>query len=342
MRRLFAVSWHAARFYRLANRLHRHGNVAAARAVAAVSRSLTGVDIAPGATFGSGLVVMHGHGIFVDGGVQVGRDCQLFQQVALGKDGAGRGSPTLGDRVVVFAGAKIVGAVTIGDDVVIGANAVVVDDVPAGAVAVGVPARIIPASAERMPQSESEQELASEESRKDQALAEDPRTGVPTALSCDSSAVDAAARPQNRRRRIRTAVWLYRAADLLHRHNRATSAYVVAAVNRILSGVEIEPGAAFGHGLLIFGSGTVVNHEVRVGSNCRLLEQVTLGVNNRARGGSPVLGDRVVVLAGAKILGAVTIGDDAVIGANAVVLCDVPTGAKAVGVPARVIPGSPV
>jgi serine O-acetyltransferase len=145
LRSLFAVNWHAVRLYRLADRLHRRGHDTAAFVCSAINRMLTGVEIEPGAQFGPGLVIHHGHGIVVNQNVRAGSGCQLYQQVTLGVDWRGStAGPVLGNRVAVLAGAKIIGGITIGDDAIVGANAVVLADVPAGRVAVGVPARIVP------------------------------------------------------------------------------------------------------------------------------------------------------------------------------------------------------
>lgn len=131
------------RLHRVADRLHRAGRPALAAWVAAVNRALTGVEIEPGAELGEGVVIRHGHGLVVSAGVTVGRGCTLYQQVTLGTNGRDTGTPVLGDLVTVYAGAKVLGPVRIGDGAVIGANAVVLSDVPAGAIAVGVPARVI-------------------------------------------------------------------------------------------------------------------------------------------------------------------------------------------------------
>lgn len=100
---------------------------------------------------------------------------------------------------------------------------------------------------------------------------------------------------------------------------------------------EIPLNADIGGGLLLpHPQGIVIHPSVRIGVNCLLFHQTTLGVSG-GKSGLPILGGHVDVGAGAKILGPVTIGDHARIGANAVVLCDVPAGATAVGVPARII-----
>jgi len=108
--------------------------------------AITSADI-PLNTWGIGenLHLPHPTGIVLHPEVEIGADCQLFQQVTLGT-GPKPGVPRLGNRVVVFAGAKILGGVRIGDDAVIGANAVVLEDVPPGATAVGIPAVIKPTS----------------------------------------------------------------------------------------------------------------------------------------------------------------------------------------------------
>jgi serine O-acetyltransferase len=132
-----AVDWHAYRLYRLSHWLWLRGHRASAGLVAAISRMLTGVDIGPGADFGPGLVIRHGHGLVVAPSVRAGRDCALYQGVTLATRPGGvpprDGAPTLGDRVTIFPGATVLGAITVGDGARIGANAVVIHDVPAGA-----------------------------------------------------------------------------------------------------------------------------------------------------------------------------------------------------------------
>lgn len=103
--------------------------------------AVTGTDIPVTTQIGGGLLLPHPNGVVIHPDVRLGPNCLLFQQVTLGS--AGRGAPILGGHVDVGAGAKILGAIMIGDHAVIGANAVVVSDVPAGATAVGIPARIL-------------------------------------------------------------------------------------------------------------------------------------------------------------------------------------------------------
>jgi serine O-acetyltransferase len=148
--RLSAIARHTVLAHRAAHRLYVTGHPAAANVVSAINRVVTGAEIEPEAVFGPGFSIHHGNGIVISGQVRAGRDLHIYQQVTLGESWGGKaGAPVIGDRVHVFAGAKILGGVSIEDDAVIGANAVVLQDVPAGAMAVGIPARIIYSSGPR-------------------------------------------------------------------------------------------------------------------------------------------------------------------------------------------------
>jgi serine O-acetyltransferase len=102
-----------------------------------------GCDIPLNATLGGGLMLPHPNGVVIHSDVKIGVNCMIFQQVTLGTGGPIPGAPTLGGHVDVGAGAKVLGGVVIGDHARIGANAVVLCDVPSGATAVGIPARVI-------------------------------------------------------------------------------------------------------------------------------------------------------------------------------------------------------
>ena len=107
----------------------------------------------------------------------------------------------------------------------------------------------------------------------------------------------------------------------------------------IVTGADIPLGCRIGGGLLLpHPNGVVIHDDVVIGPNCLIFQQVTLGSNGA---GVPTIGGQVDFGAGAKVIGPVTIGDHALIGANAVVVCDVPAWASAVGVPARVLPRRP-
>ena len=137
---------HAVWAYRLAHMLFKKNFKLLARIVSSISRSYTGVDIHPGARLGRRLFIDHANGVVIGETTKIGTDCVLFHQVTLGGVSMSKGKrhPTLGDRVMVGAGAKVLGPIHVGSDARIAANAVVVRDVPAGCSAIGVPARVSP------------------------------------------------------------------------------------------------------------------------------------------------------------------------------------------------------
>jgi serine O-acetyltransferase len=106
---------------------------------------ITGAELPLTLQADGGLILPHPNGVIIHPEVRMGPNCMIFQQVTLGTNRGGDGVPVLGGHVDIGPGARVLGPVTIGDHAVIGANAVVLQDVPAGAVAVGVPARILPA-----------------------------------------------------------------------------------------------------------------------------------------------------------------------------------------------------
>jgi len=136
---------HALWGHRISNWLWRHKVRFAARVIAAVTRVLTNVDIHPGATIGEGLFIDHAIGVVIGETAEIGSEVTIYQGVTLGGTSLehGKRHPTIGDRVVIGAGAKILGPVTIGDDSRIGANSVVVRSVPPNSVVVGVPGQVI-------------------------------------------------------------------------------------------------------------------------------------------------------------------------------------------------------
>jgi serine O-acetyltransferase len=109
-----------------------------------VTRTLTGVEIHPGATIGRRFFIDHGMGVVIGETAVVGDDVMLYHDVTLGGRSLAKVKrhPTVGDRVTIGSGARVLGDVTLGDDSQIGANSVVTRDVPVGAVAVGIPAQI--------------------------------------------------------------------------------------------------------------------------------------------------------------------------------------------------------
>ncbi|MGH2534080.1 MAG: serine O-acetyltransferase [Thermomicrobiales bacterium] len=136
---------HAVLIHRLASWLFHHRLPLLGRVVSHLGRFLTGIEIHPGATIGRRLFIDHGMGVVIGETSIVGDDVTLYQGVTLGGSGKERGKrhPTLGNKVVVGVGAKILGAVTVGNGARIGGGAVVLKDVPPHTTAVGVPARTV-------------------------------------------------------------------------------------------------------------------------------------------------------------------------------------------------------
>src|SRR5450432_1229874 len=136
---------HALCAHRLAHWLWTHDFKLIARVVAALTRWLTGVEIHPAATVGPVLFIDHATGVVIGETAEIGENVTIYQGVTLGGTSWERGKrhPTVGDRVTIGAGAKVLGPITIGHDSRIGANAVVVKPVPPDSVVVGVPGQVI-------------------------------------------------------------------------------------------------------------------------------------------------------------------------------------------------------
>ena len=137
---------HAIWMHRIGHWFWTHGLRWLGRMTSHVSRWLTGIEIHPAVVVGRRVFIDHGMGVVIGETAEIGDDCTIYQGVTLGGTSLYRGAkrhPTLGNNVVVSAGAKVLGGFTVGDGAKIGSNAVVLKEVPAGATVVGVPGRIV-------------------------------------------------------------------------------------------------------------------------------------------------------------------------------------------------------
>lgn len=136
---------HAMFAYRIANKLYKNEHYFSARCISQIARGLTGIEIHPGATIGEGLFIDHGMGVVIGETTEIGNNCTLYQGVTLGGTGKDQGKrhPTLGDNVLVGAGARVLGPINVGANSKIASGAVVLRDVPENSTAVGSPARVV-------------------------------------------------------------------------------------------------------------------------------------------------------------------------------------------------------
>lgn len=136
---------HALIMYRLAHRLYKWNIPFFPRLISHLTRIITGIEIHPAAKIGRRLFIDHGEGIVIGETTEIGNDVLIYQQVTLGGTGKEKGKrhPTIGNNVIIGAGAKVLGNITIGDNCRVGAGSVVIQNVPEHSTVVGVPGRIV-------------------------------------------------------------------------------------------------------------------------------------------------------------------------------------------------------
>ncbi|MEY4480215.1 MAG: serine O-acetyltransferase [Bacillota bacterium] len=143
---------HALWSHRIAHALYKAHWYSLARFLSQVTRTITGIEIHPGATIGDRFFIDHGMGVVIGETCEIGDDVVIYQGVTLGGTGKEKGKrhPTIGNNVVISSGAKVLGSFTVGDNARIGANAVVLREVPANSTVVGIPGRIVKIDGERI------------------------------------------------------------------------------------------------------------------------------------------------------------------------------------------------
>ena len=149
-------SFKAMLHYRLAHRLYKKKHYFLARYISQRGSRKTGIEIHPGARIGNGFFIDHGHGVIIGETTIIGDNVTLYQGVTLGGTGKEKGKrhPTIGDNVMISAGAKVLGSFTVGDNSKIGAGSVVLSEVPPGSTVVGVPGRVVKSANDLKPQDE--------------------------------------------------------------------------------------------------------------------------------------------------------------------------------------------
>lgn len=137
--------FHAIILHRIAHSLYKKKWIVLARFISQLARFFTGIEIHPGAKIDEGLFIDHGTGVVIGETAEIGKDVTIYQGVTLGGTGKEKGKrhPTIGDNVMISAGAKVLGNINIGNNVKIGAGSVVIKDVPDNCTVVGVPGKIV-------------------------------------------------------------------------------------------------------------------------------------------------------------------------------------------------------
>lgn len=145
--------------HRLSHKLYKNGHYLLARWCSQRTARKTGIEIHPGATIGKGLFIDHGHGVVIGETAIIGDNVTLYQGVTLGGTGKEKGKrhPTIGDNVMISAGAKVLGSFTVGENSKIGAGSVVLSEVPPNSTVVGVPGRVIKRDNVKVPREELDQ-----------------------------------------------------------------------------------------------------------------------------------------------------------------------------------------
>ena len=142
---LLYPSIHARLAHMISHFLYKKNLLFLARLISQIARFLTGIEIHPGATLGAGILIDHGMGVVIGETAELGDRITIYHGTTLGGTGKEKGKrhPTVGNNVVIGAGAKILGNISIGSNSKIGANSVVINDVPEGATVVGIPGRVV-------------------------------------------------------------------------------------------------------------------------------------------------------------------------------------------------------
>jgi serine O-acetyltransferase len=153
------AGFHAIFWHRPAHFFYKHHCFTFARLISQVARHFTGIEIHPGAVIGDNLFIDHGMGIVIGETAEIGNNCTIYHGVTLGGTGkdTGKRHPTIGNNVLIGAGAKVLGPFKVGDNSMIGANSVVLREVPPDTTVAGIPGRMVKQDQQRIPSSDLNQ-----------------------------------------------------------------------------------------------------------------------------------------------------------------------------------------
>jgi len=305
-----------------------------------------------------GFIIGHANGILIHENSRIGKNCTLMHQAIIGLRER-PGVPveklriTVGDGVLIGAGARILGPLAVGDFCEIGMNAVVTLSLPSYSVAVGIPAKVI-----KKLEKKNEKRSESGFPRKpcvESATPDNDREELTLKKTIDLFRQDLRNRAYIDGKPFKwnsyfkfwfnptvLAVLVYRMQHLAHVRKIDFISKVLNILNVVLFKVEIGSKARIGGGLVLGHShGIIINNDVIIGKNCVFFHDNTVAIGPREdldpQNDKVVIGDEVMVGAGARILGNISVGDHSIIGMNAVVTRSVPPCSVVAGVPGRVI-----
>ncbi len=358
LKAVFMPSTIAGIIFRLENYFYKKRIYILTKILAILNIILFSIEIQPGCEIDEGFLIGHANGILIHKNSRIGKNCTFMHQSVIGiRERPGipvkKLRVTVGDGVLVGAGARILGPLNVGNCCQIGMNAVVTSSLPPYSVAVGIPAKVIK-KVEKRNEKQSEPS-----SSKKQRMKPENNSTQREKLTLKKT-INLFKQDLRNRARIDgksfswtyyikfwlnptvLAVLVYRIQSLAYSRNFHFIAKILNILNVVLFKVEIGSKAQIDGGLVLgHCDGIIINNNSVIGKNCVFFHHNTVAVGPRAsldpQSDKVVIGDEVIVGAGARILGNISIGDHSIIGMNAVVTKSVPPRSVVAGIPARTV-----